>query len=303
MMRRWLLGLAACAALAPAAYAKGPPRELVPIVAGTPVTIKPDRGYILFQTFHPKGTASIEPVLLRVPQAEELAEYNGARAAAFVIAEPALKKEHEKAVAKQVAVTAAGKVYDRPVPPFPTLENFNFAWEARSNLENVDDSRPFIKGEGGSTYLVEVKPGDFVLFGGTFGMGLLKPGLHTCFCLGTVGFAVKAGEVTDMGTFMGDAIKFKSIIPEIAPESGYGPSSDTPFILIGATVRPAIAGSAAPTGLEIARIVAADYHAIGKFFHPGAVGINRLIPVPGVLAYDYGKVIDVKTGKVMPDRR
>lgn len=52
-----------------------------------------------------------------------------------------------------------------------------------------------------------------------------------------------------------------------------------------------------PDALRGATVRRADYHAVGKFFDPRAVTINRLVPVPGILAYDGGRVIDVRSGR------
>ncbi len=295
-----LLLLAALFCALPALAQKAP-RDMLEIKEGAAVTLKPDKAYILFRTEKPKGTATIHPVFLRVPSSQEMARFAEAKQQAFRAAEPRLIKDREKILAEQAKAKASGKPFRKSVPPVPSIDNFSFNWDAVANLQNIDDDVAFVKGAGGSVYLVEAPPGEYILYGASFS-GILRPGLHVCFCLGTVGFQAKAGQITDMGHFLGDQVKSLSNIPELAPESNFGPSSDPFFPLIGGTVRPARGDAAIPAALRGMPIAPAGYRAIGKYFHPGAMGINRLVPVPGVLAYDRGKVIDVKSNSVAPDR-
>ncbi len=302
-MRRYFLALAAALLGVPGAGfgADKPVRAMVPVLAGAPVTIKPDKAYILFRTERGLAKTGIEPVLLRVPTTDEMTRYDAARQVAFAREEPKLRERRAKVVARKAAADAARKPFDDAIPPEPSLDSFEFAWDGAVNLENVDDGKPYIKGDAQQVYLVEAVPGDYVLYGASFGMGLFKPGLHVCFCLGTVGFAAKPGEITDLGHFLGDVVKMRSRIPELTPESDFGPSSDPFLVLIGGTVRPAAPGLAVPAGLPAAAVKVAEFHAVGRYFNPGAMGVNRLVPVPGVLGYDRGKVIDLRTGAAVPD--
>lgn len=278
------------------------PREMVEMKAGDPVVIRRDRAYLLFRTYRPDGVASIEPVLLRVPNANELGRFAEAKRAAFSAAQPKLFEARRAQMRKKQQAEAAGKPFTGVVPPEPGIDTFQFDYDGIANLQNIDDSKALIKGKPESTYLVEVIPGEFVLYGATFGSGILKPALHVCMCLGTVGFSARAGEVVDLGHFLGDGAKGQSKIPELKAETGFGPSSDSFIVLIAATVRPPTPGMAVPDILRTATIRPVEYRAVGKFFDPRATAINRLVPVSGVLAYNGGQVIDVKTGKVAADR-
>lgn len=301
-MRRFLALAAALLCLPGVALgADKPVRAMVPVVAGTPVTVRPDKAFILFRTERGLAKTGIEPVLLRVPSADEMARYDAARQAAFALAEPKLRETRAKVLARKASADAAGKPFKDAVPPEPSLDNFEFAWGGAVNLENVDDGKPYIKGDAQQVFLVEAVPGDYVIYGASLGMGLFKPGLHVCFCLGTVGFAAKPGEITDLGFWLGDVVKMRSNIPEIAPESDFGPSSDPFLVLLGGTVRPAAPGLAVPAGIPATAVKPAEFHAVGRYFNPGAMGVNRLVPVPGVLGYDGGKVIDLRTGAAVPD--
>ncbi|NML04513.1 hypothetical protein [Sphingomonas sp. G-3-2-10] len=295
-MLAWLSAIAL--ASSPVAAGDRPGQEIVQIREGAPVTIRPDRAYLIIRVHKPKGVPTFEPVLMRIPARAEMDAYNVAKAQAFAEAEPKLKAERERALARKSQAEAAGKKFNGDIPPVPSLETFNFVYAGTLNVNAIANNWPFVKGQPDSLFLVETLPGDFVLYGASWGMGW--QGLHVCFCLGTVGFTAKAGEVTDLGTFYADAAKSKSIVPELAAETGFGPSSDTPNVLIAGTVRPVAPGTALPPALAGVTVVRGEYRAVGKYFNPNAGGVNRLVPVPGVLSYDRGKVIDVKSGKEAP---
>jgi hypothetical protein len=209
-------------------------------------------------------------------------------------------EDYRKAQDKRTAQIAQGRADLGPAPAKPSLEHFAFAWDEVQNLQAVDFGDAFVKSEGENTYLVEATPGDYVLYGLTPSMGL--PRLVVCFCLGTVGFTARAGEVTDMGYLYADYAFKKSTVSYLAAETGYGPSSDVGgWVLTAGTIRPVRPDSSRPSAIQPGAIVAADYRAVGKYFTPDAAGINRLVPVPGILDYRGGDVIDVKSGQVAPD--
>jgi hypothetical protein len=276
------------------------PRDFVPMQANSTVSVKPDRAYILFRTKRSLARAAIAPVLLRIPTGEEMTRYDVARAQAFAQAAPKLVEVRAKILARKASTEASGKPFEDAIPPEPTLDNFEFAWDGAANIENADLGKPYLKGAAEQAYLIELRPGDYVVYGASFG-GILKPGLHVCFCFGTVGFTAKPGEITDLGYWLSDVVKMRSNIPELAAESNFGPSSDPFLPLIGGTVLPATPGLAVPAGIPAAAVKAAQYRAIGRYFNPGAMGLNRLVAVPGVLGYDGGKVIDLRTGQHVPD--
>lgn len=297
---RLLLALALL--VMPAALRAREVREMVEIPAGAPVSIRPDRAYLLFRTIRPEGVPSVEPVFLRIPTAADMDRYRAARRAAYASAEAGLIRRREGQLRRNAEMAAAGaRAADLPpVDPPPSLETFAFVPDDLRNVQNIQDSRPFVRGRPESVYLVEVVPGDYVLYGASFGTGVLLAGLHACMCLGTVGFPAPAGVVTDLGYFLGDMVHRESVIPELRAESGFGPSSNAYLAPLGATVRPAQPATPVPAALHGANVRAAAYHAVGKFFDPRALTINRLVAVPGVLAYDGGRVIDVRTGQEAP---
>lgn len=296
---KWVIGLAALV-LAPQPARAEPVGEFVEIKEGQPVAIADNKAYFLLRISRPNGATKIEPIFLRVPSEQELKDYFAAREAAYRELEPDLLEARAEMLRKKEEAEARGKTFKGVIPPEPTLDAFDFVWSEKSNTENIQFNSPFMKSGDDTLYVVEVPAGEYVLYGAAIG-GSFDAHLHLCFCLGTVGFNAKAGEITDLGFFLGDSARWKSPIPELAAESDFGPSSDTVITLLTGTVRPVRSGDLVPPQLAGMLIKAADYHAVGRYFHPAAFGVNRLVPVPGVLAYDRGKVIDVKSGLVMPD--
>jgi len=297
------LALLALGLFLPAPLDARPPDEMVEIKAGDPVSIRADRAYILFRTVRPEGVPSVEPVFLRIPTSAEMERYAAAKRAAYAQAEPGLIRQREEQLRRKAEAEASGKSFKGEIPPSPSLDTFNFVYDEVANVQRVDDGGALVKGKPESVYLVEVPAGDYILYGAAYGSGTVKPALFACMCLGTVGFPAPAGVVTDLGYFMGDRVEHISKIPELKAESGFGPSSVAVFTPLGATVRPVGAATAVPDVLRGAAVRPAAYRAIGRFVEPRAITVNRLAPVPGILAYEGRRVIDVKTGKDAPRSR
>jgi hypothetical protein len=225
---------------------------------GEVLQIRPDRAYVLLRidTSYSKFNAD----LLRLPSPAELAAYDAARVAA-----------HAKAGAK------AGPI-----------ENFAFEHDAPPNLLELAATRPLAMDGKLAIVVAEVMPGDYVFYGeGYAGF------LYECFCLGTVGFPLKAGVVTDLGTMLVAKASAPSPIPELAGEVDLGPSASMDYMLFAVALRPARPGDVVPPGISVQP---ARLHAVGPFVEANTMLINRLAPIPGVLAYDRGKVMDVASG-------
>jgi hypothetical protein len=274
MIRLVLSALLALAALAPAATAA---REAAGVVAlrAAPAALDPARAYLLFRSSQARsGMMSIEHVLMRIPGEAEMAAYRTAREAAYQKALPALLRRAKD-----------GRV--------PTAGQFDFPYDGPANAFATRSGEFLADGEM-RTFLLEVPPGSYVLYGSAVG----SRGLTTCNCLGTVRFAARAGVVTDLGALYADKVHKPSPLPQL--EANLGPSMLAYGFVLGQAVVPAVPGGPVPAGLASLPVEPAEYHAVGLFREPGAQGINRLAPVPGVLGYDRGRVIDLRTGQPVP---
>jgi hypothetical protein len=137
--------------------------------------------------------------------------------------------------------------------------------------------------------LVETVPGTYLILGAGFSV---DGALMTCFCFGTVKFVAAPGVITDLGYVLGDWMDRSSAIPELRAVTGSKVNPD--MRPIAATVRPYAEGMWLPPAIAGLARVAADYRAVPKFRNSFAYFVNRLAPVPGVLAYDGDRAIDMK---------
>lgn len=270
MIRRLLIALSAmlvCAFAAPAIA--GNPRadaEFRPIREKDPLTLRADRGYVLLRndTDLSKFTLNI----LRVPSAAEMADYDAAKREAF-----------DKLKAKKG--DKAGRI-----------EDFLFDYQGRPNFFELNPGKRVAMVGKVAMILAELTPGDYIVYGTGYG-GYT----YQCLCLGTVRFTVKAGEVTDLGSLLVAKAWEPSPLPELAGEVDLGRSAVIDYGLFAVGLRPRQAGDWMPPGIDPARIIPAELHAIGPFVDTNTVLINRLAAIPGVLGYDQGRVIDLRTGK------
>ena len=69
-------------------------------------------------------------------------------------------------------------------------------------------------------------------------------------------------------------------------------------LIFGQAVVPPAVGERPPAILGALPVLPAKFRAVGPYRDHLAININRLAPIPGVLACDRGKVIDVQTGSV-----
>lgn len=293
-MKRFALMLPLLAALAlpAAAHAedKKAPDELIEIDGKKPFEIRSDRAYLLFRV---KGKW-FAPVFMRVPTASEVEAYYAAKKAAFDKALPDLQKARDAALAKQAA--AKGAKSDDDIPPEPSLATFDYHHPDVQNLHSINLGKTLEKGKDDRLMLIEAVPGSYVLYGAGNQNAMLA-----CMCLGSVGFDAKAGEITDLGAVHVAIAWQKSDDPVLAGETELGASVNGHWILPAMGVSPPAPGAAAPALLAGKQIVAAQYRAVGKFVGPPVFNVNRLAPVPGILAYDRGAVIDARTGARVPD--
>lgn len=237
-----------------------------------PPALAPDRAYLLLRSGKAKsGLYAIEHVLVRAPSSSDLGAYRAARESVYRRQLPRLQKE------------AKGG-------PVPSIEEFAFEYKDAANAFATKRSDNIDVGDL-VTLLIEVPPGTYILYG----TGVSSRLLITCNCLGTVQFEAKAGVLTDMGSLYADKVHGES--PEPYLEDNIGKSMFNYGFVLGQAVVPATSATPVVASLQGLPRVAADYHAVGLFREPGA-SINRLAPIPGVLRYDRGKVVDERTGKV-----
>lgn len=164
-------------------------------------------------------------------------------------------------------------------------------FDGSPNLARTHGGNRYVQGADEDTYLVEVKPGRYVI------AGLSDKALsdtETCMCMGTVRFEARAGVITDLGHLLTDRVDQLSTIPELRAVTGRGGRINGLLFLLVASIRPDGQTASVPAPLQGLPRVPADFRAVGKFPNQFAQTVNRMAPIPGVLAYDEDRVIDLK---------
>lgn len=156
------------------------------------------------------------------------------------------------------------------VPRMPTkpteLTEDNFVYPEFGQLAQafIGSENRFKKAAGGrSVYLQSLTPGTYRYYGPIISLGsngIVGP----CYCMGSVKFEVKAGQITDLGTVAAGTI--------------------VPF----------------QDGMEIDDRIkdwpreTADLRAVGKIPNYFGITIMRIPPIPGVIAYQRDQIVDLK---------
>ena len=273
---RILLGFVLMLCAAPTMARQG--ASMAPIGHDTAVTLRPDRAYVLFR-MRPAATVVrfLEPVFLRKPSEDELNAYRAAKKAAFDRDLPKLLKQVGKG------------------QPAPGLDTYAFTYDGPGNVDKIDRTK-FVEDGEDRVFLVEAIPGDYVLYGIAQGTDLV----WVCNCLGTVSFRADAGIITDIGTILMAQAHLPTDIPELKTETDLGKSVSPVGILFAEAVRSSRPDSYVPQSLRGFNRKPAHFEPVAPFVETGTAYINRLAPMPGILSYDGGKVIDGRTGKVVP---
>lgn len=263
MMR--LLAAAACLALGlvPAAAGAREPDGVVQHLAA-PAALDPAKAYLLFDSSRAKsGIMKISHVLMRVPRRDEMDAYLSAKRIAY-----------DKELPKLTRAAKGG--------PVTSFEAYFFPWGGATNIFAVDMDETL---GASDTFLIEVPPGTYVLYGIAVGTRAIA----TCNCLGTVQFDAAPGRITQMGSLFADKVHKESPVPHL--EDNLGEQMFQYGFILGQALVPATAESPVPPALAAFPRTLAVYSPVGPFLEPGAASINRLAPIPGVLEYERGRVV------------
>ena len=264
--------LAVLAALSPAC-AQGGTR--VQFNAKEVVAPEPGSAYIYYRA----TDAKIAVVFLRTVTEAQRAEYLKKREAALAAAhEKYLKKltSWEESM-RQGGVGAAG-----PKPVEPTEQSFAFPAAELDNLFYADPGRVFLNEKPHYAYLLRVEPGEYTFYGpiNQFAQPMMDTSL--CMCMGSVRFTAEAGKIVDLG--------------EIGTESTPAAEtlSDKTALQFHWRIDPTLALSRLPDRLPKIPVMKADFRAADKIPNYLGIRIDRLVAMPGVLAYQRDRVIDLR---------
>ncbi|MGC6331174.1 hypothetical protein [Rhizorhabdus sp. FW153] len=277
-MTKWItIALALLASTSPVAL---PAREAKGVIElrAVPVALDPSKAYLLFRSSRAKsGMLGIENTFVRVPSLAETEAWLSARKVAY---EAALPDLHKKAKGE----------------PVPTIDEFSFDYDGPDNSFSTHTDRFLVDGAELRTFLLEVPAGEYVVYGVSVG----GRALITCNCLGTVAFDARPGVIVNIGTLYADKVHKQSPLTQL--ESNVGPSMFRYGWIMGQALVPPKNGEPTPEVLRTFPVENARFRAIGPFHDRHAVNVNRLAPIPGVLAYDHGKVVDLNPAQAAAAR-
>lgn len=243
------------------------------------VVIDPTKAYVLL-----RSEAAVPMYLMKLPTAADQAAYAKLRADAFVEARDKYAKKFATWQRdKDAAAKSPGlKVGEKPVEP--TEANFQFTPFELMAAVGIGPVNRFAKKDG-STYLHEVTPGTYRVYGFLSAVSGAAP-IGTCFCMGSISFDAKAGEITDLGV-VGKA------------EPAKAPSGDSSYP-VSIAAQPAFAPASALMAIDprLANVkrVPARFHASGKMPNYFGLTITRMPEMPGVLRYDRDRIVDLSAG-------
>lgn len=298
MMRRVLAAAVLAAFAAPVAAAEDKPAlktgpvEEKNLLAGK-VARDPAAGYI-----HVQSQARIFGTFLRVPDDETRAAYQADWEKAFAKAQ---KKYQSALVSWNAAVRMAEQTKAKPParPVEPTRENFTIGPIELRDMVSFGPMFAYSKGADRFDYLSAVKPGTYIYYGVVMAAPDLPAG-GICTCMGTVRFEVKPGTVTDLGNYLYAAphpeapFDFATLQARKLADERRAKGKDVP--VINQDLAFGLPGSLKDWPSE-----KAEFSASGKLNNFFLLPITRLAPIPGVLAYRRDTVIDVRTGRDLPN--
>jgi hypothetical protein len=248
-----------------------------------PIAVDSGHAYILYRT-----TVKTNLMFLREVTPEQRGDYDAKREDAFRHAEA----KYEKALAQwqkddqyyRTANDGERLTLVRPVKPAPfTRETFAYPPPEMDNFLPVS-SGPRVDESGGDYfYLVAVEPGTYALYGAVV-IGNNGAVAGTCLCMGSVKFEAPPGKVVDIGRISFPRGESHGDLNLRGPKA-------TPT----EAVTPPSAALPVPARLNGIPVVAADLHAAPKMPNYYGIEIDRLAAIPGVLAYQRDRVIDVKS--------
>lgn len=232
------------------------------------VAFDPAKAYILV-----RSESMMPLMLMKDPTQADLDQYAKLRAEAFA----EVRESYERKLArwKLEADQAAARKLRKPEKPVePTEANFELTPINLLTRIDIGPQNRFAKA-GRSTYLHAVTPGSYRVYGQL--MFIPNNGFQgTCFCMGSVRFEAKAGEIVDLGT-----------LEPMPPADGANPAKMERFVRPGGEIDPR---------LKDFPIRPAVFRPAGKLPNYFGVTISRVPAIDGVMRYDRDRIVDLTVG-------
>lgn len=237
--------------------------------------IDPAKAYIFVRS---PGNRS-NGVFLKTPSAEEIANYETKWREEFAEAQA----DYPKDLKRYEAAKQTGRP-PKEKPVEPTEQSFAIDPIELRMIVGYGPQFIFDKTEGEDksfSYLIEVEPGEYTYLGPI----LYLPGtpvLGVCYCMGSVKFEAKAGQITSLGDFFSlswadrAALEQSTFERELLPDR---PAEPTDWSI--------------PQSLAQYPNAKAELRAAGKRNNFLRALVGRIPPVPGVLAYNRDVPVDL----------
>ena len=274
--------------LAIAGPTKEQAKQLRPVKDSAAVQLDPTGAYILL-----RSPSAVPINLFRIATPEEVAEYKVRRAEALAKAHAKWTKRHASWAKEHAAwkkdPSASPKPDEEPVEP--TDANLAFTPIDQENLIDFGPFNRFAKEKGTSTYLQRVWPGRYVVYGSIY----VNPNggaMGTCVCMGTIAFDARPGEITDVGfvTVSTDPLIAPGMLEKAKADEVDGLRSGA---LTMVRWTPRDSSMAVDPRLSAYKVVPASFRAAGPVPNSYGVQVDRMTAIPGVLAYDRDKIVDL----------
>jgi len=238
------------------------------------VQVDSTSAYVIVRSDYPLG---IE--LLRAIEPADRAAWEGERQAAFAKAQKKFQRDL-KNYERDNRDWNSGDINDRKMigrkperPAEITIDSVAMSPIEMANIVVVSRKPVIAEDSSGlRTYLVQVKPGTYTLTGAAGMVGGI--GVGNCFCMGTLSFVARAGQILDAGTIRGSAKDYFA-----------SPTFTPPGTQLGAI--PQLAGRQSEPAAMIP---------VGKIANIRSAPVTRVNPVPGLLAYERDIPLDVARG-------
>ncbi len=279
------LGLTvAIVSAAPAAAQQRAPQARSQYGEADPIVLDAQRAYIFYRT-----PARVTYRFLREVTPTERAEQDTRRAAALVEARTKYDRRLRSWERTRRECGDSRSAYcqvERERPIEPTDANFEFELAESDNFVGNALRPRLMHDEAWSGWLIAVEPGTYSLYGALDE----ATGTGGCFCMGSVRFEARAGQITDMGEI------------QTLPADQRGDSEIATF-RIGhfGTVTPPSPALRSPPQFANVTVMPAELRAADKMPNYFGVAITRLAPIPGILDYRRDLVIDGRTGRPLSE--
>lgn len=172
--------------------------------------------------------------------------------------------------------------------PYPIDVNMTVTFGPKSFFDRTGGP------DGSFTYLIEVEPGEYTYLGPMI-VTTHGPAPGECYCMGSVKFEARAGQITSLGDFLSLGWADRKALMQTTIDHASLPD------------RPAVPTDwSVPESLAQYPYAKAQLRAAGRRDNFFNALVGRIPPVPGVLAYDRDVVIDLiaqaeARAKAMPD--